>query len=75
MASEYSRKMAVGGILAHSQYDIKGETDLCIVNRDGEVVAVFEFKTPEEFTVDNWYRKCRGSQLLTALYLTLRHFW
>ena len=65
---EGRKKMAIGGILAYPEFDIKGEADICLFNEEGECVAVFEFKTPEEFYNDNWYRDCRGAQILTALY-------
>ena len=77
-----SRKMAVGGILAFNHFDIHGETDICLINGDNECIAVFEVKTPETFGVDNWYRNCRGAQVLTALYhfnaplfLVTGHIW
>ena len=77
-----TREMAVGGILAFNHFDIHGETDICLINGDNECIAVFEVKTPESFGVDNWYRNCRGAQVLTALYhfnaplfLVTSHIW
>ena len=77
-----SRKMAVGGMLAYNHLDIHGETDICLINGDNECIAVLEVKTPETFGVDNWYRDCRGTQVLTALYhfnaplfLVTGHVW
>ena len=65
---EGQRKIGVGGILALNYLDVKGETDLCILDERGICLTVFEFKTSEAFEADNWYRACRGTQLLTAMF-------
>ena len=62
-------RMAVGGILADNQYNIKGKTDICISNNDGVKLLVIEVKTKEAYTgTDNWYRQCKSPQVLTPLY-------
>ena len=63
-----SEKMAVGGILARNEYDIKGLTDICVFNRDDECLLVIEVKTVATFFDEKWYRDCRAAQILTPLY-------
>jgi hypothetical protein len=64
----HGNKMAVGGILAYNQYDVKGATDIVVRNRDGAVLLVMEVKTEESFGRHNWYRDHRAAQVITPLY-------
>jgi len=63
-----SQKMAVGGILAYSQYDIRGEADICIYNTDNICLLVIEVKTRKAFHDERWYHDSRATQTLTPLY-------
>jgi hypothetical protein len=82
-ASETDSRMAVGGILAEHKYDIRGETDICVRNTEGKCLLVIEVKTRKAFNVEeNWYRKSRAAQVITALYhfngptiLATDHHW
>ena len=65
---KYSERMAVGGILAHNEYDIHGRTDLTVYNSDGDCLLVIEVKTRQTFSYDRWYRDFRATQILTAIY-------
>ena len=81
--SKANARMAVGGILAQYQFDIRGETDICVRNTDGDCLLVVECKTRKSFrSEENWYRKSRAAQVLTALYhfngptiLATNHYW
>ena len=60
-------RMAVGGILAHNKYDVRGATDIVVRNSDDECLLVIVVKTEETFN-DNWYRDSRATQVLVPLY-------
>ena len=61
-------KMAVGGILAHSKYDVRGATDIVVRDHSHRLLLVIEVKTQTTFDNENWYRDCRAAQVLTPLY-------
>ena len=64
-------KIIVGGILAIYEYDIRSSTDPHFVSEeftDLNLIAS-EVKTNLTFAEDDmWYHKCRGVQVLSALY-------
>jgi hypothetical protein len=67
--SKANARMAVGGILAQHRFNIRGETDICARNTDGDCLLIVECKTRKSFrSEENWYRKSRAAQVLTALY-------
>ena len=60
------QRMAVGGILAHNKYDVRGATDIVVRNSDDECLLVIVVKT-DTFN-DNWYRDSGATQVLVPLY-------
>ncbi|KAI8854353.1 hypothetical protein BC829DRAFT_380939 [Chytridium lagenaria] len=63
-------RFTIGGILAHSQYNISGKRDYTVQYGSRRLLAT-EAKTAESFILkDYWYRKSRSIQTLSALYTT-----
>ena len=56
-----SERMAVGGILADSRYDIHGRTDITVYNDDDVCLLAVEVKIRESFPDDKWYHDYRAT--------------
>jgi hypothetical protein len=65
---KHSERMAVGGILAHNKYDVRGATDIDVRNTDDDCLLVIEVKTHETIANDNWYRDHRACQVIASLF-------
>jgi hypothetical protein len=63
------KKVIVGGILADFTLDVRSTTDVSVQVKKGKYLIATEIKTATTFPRGHvWHGKCRGTQVLTALY-------
>jgi hypothetical protein len=69
VAQDTERMVIVGGILAHSEYDVRSRTDAYFQNEVGIPLLATEVKTNRTFPErEMWYHGSRGVEVLSAMY-------